>query len=31
MQTMIPTSLIQAHDIISQVGAPRGGHDFDSS
>lgn len=25
------TSLIQTHDVISQVGAPGGGHDFDSS
>lgn len=25
------TGLIQAHDVISQVGAPSGGHDFDSS
>lgn len=25
------TSLIQTHDVVSQVGAPGGGHDLDSS
>lgn len=31
MSLCIFTSLIQAHDVISQVGAPGGGHDFHSS
>lgn len=30
-QSGLVTSLIQAHDVISQVGATSGSHDFDSS